>query len=89
MAMRIMQEVLKSDIVPNINQNRQKDIDQVKMISRFYADYCNQFEKNLQKGDHTFPTLPLKFNMYKTLSHYNSNDKVVEKKYRSVGTVYF
>ena len=77
-----MQSVLKADVITFTN--RKKDIVMAKLISKFYLEYVNAFERNMLKGNNNFPTMPVKFNMYKTLSHYNSNDKVVEKKYRSV-----
>ena len=82
MAERILLEVKKSK--HNVGQSKNKDSGLLKVICKFYSDYVAQFEKNMSKGDSTFPTMPLKFNMYKTLSIYNSNDKAVEKRYRNV-----
>lgn len=84
MATKIGNEIARYEVT----QNKDKYLKEgalSKFIVKFYADVISQYEKNLLKGDPTFPTLPLKFSMFKTLSHYNSNDKVVEKKYRSVG----
>lgn len=82
MASRILQSVLKTEtIVPS---SKKKDIGLVKQVSKFYWEYVQAFERNISKGNLTFPTMPLKFNMYKTLSHYNSSDKIVDKKYRAV-----
>ena len=83
MASRILNEVKKADLV--LNPTKNKDNGLLKVICKFYSEYVTQFEKNLQKGDSTFPTMPLRFNMYKTLSIFNSNDKAVEKRYRNVG----
>lgn len=86
MASRILNEVKKADLVMNPTKN--KDNGLLKVICKFYSEYVTQFEKNLQKGDSTFPTMPLRFNMYKTLSIFNSNDKAVEKRYRNVGRIH-
>ena len=85
MATKIGNEMARYEV----SQNKDKYLKEgalAKFIVKFYADVISQYEKNLLKGDPTFPTLPLKFSMFKTLSHYNSNDKVVEKKYRSVAS---
>jgi len=86
MASRILNEVKKADLV--LNPTKNKDNGLLKVICKFYSEYVTQFEKNLQKGDSTFPTMPLRFNMYKTLSIFNSNDKAVEKRYRNVGLIH-
>ena len=85
MASKIIQEVVRSE---NHEISKKKDTGLVKAICKFYLDYVTLYEKNVQKGDFTFPTMPMRFKMFKTLTQYNSNDKVVEKRYRNVDLVY-
>jgi hypothetical protein len=83
MANKIAQEVMCIPITENLL--KKKDGNLIKIVNRIYNEYIGQYEKNMGKGDMGFPTMPLKYNMYKTLSQYNSNDKAVENRYRKVG----
>jgi hypothetical protein len=56
----------------------------LKNVLRFYVEYSALFEKSLNKGDQAFPTVPLKIFCYKQLSNLNSNDKILQKKFKSV-----
>lgn len=66
------------------NQMLIKTSSLLKNVLRFYIEYSAMFEKSLNKGDQTFPNLPLKIFCYKQLSNLNSNDKILQKKFKSV-----
>lgn len=86
MANKIAQEVISTPITENLLKKKDGNI--IKVINRFYNEYIGQYEKGMVKGDSAFPTMPLKYNIYKSLSQYNSNDKAVENKYRKVRSPY-
>lgn len=82
MANRIAQEVVNIPITENLLKKKEGNL--IKIVNRLYNDYISQYEKTIAKGDTGFPTMPLKYSIYKSLSQYNSNDKAVENRYRKV-----
>jgi hypothetical protein len=81
-ANKIVHEVMAIHITDKLQ--KKKDANLLKIINRFYGEYITQYEKGVSKGYTGFPTMPLKYNIYRILSQYNSNDKAVENRYRKV-----
>lgn len=71
----------------SMNKSRMliKDATLLKQVLRFYSEYISLFEKNIQKKDKSFPSVPVKVFAYRQLSMLNSNDKILEKKFKNVG----
>lgn len=82
LANKVAREVMHVEVTDKTLKKREANLP--KTLNKFYSEYIMQYEKNMSKGDSTFPTMPMRYTMYKTLSQYNSNDKGVETRYRNV-----
>jgi hypothetical protein len=82
MANSVAREVMHIEVTDK--RIKKREVNLPKTLNKFYCEYIMQYEKNVGKGDSSFPSMPMRYVMYKTLSQYNSNDKGVEKRYRCV-----
>jgi hypothetical protein len=86
-SLMVFEEVLTGwNLQGGMNKSRMliKDVTLFKQVLRFYSEYVGLYEKNLQKKDKSFPSVPVKIFAYRQLSMLNSNDKILEKKFKNV-----